>query len=110
MSVYVDPLMTSLKSAKWRHSKACHLFADTLEELHAFAAKLGLRLEWFQCRPSLMQIPFAHYDLTATRRIAAVHNGAIELDRAATVTKWRELGFMPSLSSPLPVAAKGGGE
>jgi hypothetical protein len=43
MSVYVDqPIHT------WRNKKWCNLVADDLNELHAFAVKLGLKKEWFQ--------------------------------------------------------------
>lgn len=58
----------------WRLGPSCHLFADTLEELHAFAARLGMRCSWFQDRPG--KLP--HYDLTRGRRRVAVHLGAIE--------------------------------
>ncbi|MFO0801448.1 MAG: DUF4031 domain-containing protein [Gemmataceae bacterium] len=71
--VYVD----RLRDWGWRLGPSCHLAADTLEELHAFAARLGLKRAWFQAgrRP--------HYDLTAKRREAAVKAGAVEVgDRA----------------------------
>jgi hypothetical protein len=43
--VYVDELRTVVdtqRTAQWKWSEACHLFADTERELHAFAARLGL--------------------------------------------------------------------
>jgi hypothetical protein len=49
------------------------MYADTNEELHEFAAKIGLRREWFQKSTS-----GPHYDLTVRRRAAAVKLGAIE--------------------------------
>ncbi len=39
----------------------CHLFADTLDELHAAARMLGLKRSWFQCQPTGRH---PHYDLT----------------------------------------------
>lgn len=48
--------------------------ADTLEELHLFAQKIGMRLSWFQDKSSL-----PHYDLTRRRRDVAVALGAIEI-------------------------------
>lgn len=47
VTVYVDD---SLIPAKVGHSTSRwpHLFADTEEELHAFAHILGLHREWFQ--------------------------------------------------------------
>lgn len=49
-----------------------HLTATTLDELHAFAADLGLRREWFQDHPLL-----PHYDLTIAKRRAALDAGAV---------------------------------
>ncbi len=43
--VYVDDEMIP-----WRGKLWCHLVADTLPELHAFAQKLGLRQAWFQAK------------------------------------------------------------
>jgi hypothetical protein len=69
--VYVDGLSSWWKGRLW-----CHMFADSLKELHEFAAKLNLRRDWFQ--PDL-RLP--HYDITETRRKKAVSLGAIEVDR-----------------------------
>ena len=74
MSVFVDELRFYPPSPRWRYGEACHLTADTLEELHAFAGKLQLRRSWFQPH---RHIP--HYDLTARRRAAAIRAGAIEV-------------------------------
>jgi len=87
MSVYVDPLTPCMASRRWRWPKACHLFADTLDELHAFAAKLGLKHAWFQGGR------FPHYDLTPGMRTKAVAKGAVELDRRAAVMMWRARGW-----------------
>jgi hypothetical protein len=51
----------------------CHLTADTLEELHAFAAKLGMKREWFQDK-----VDRPHYDLTPGKRLQAIRLGAVE--------------------------------
>jgi hypothetical protein len=53
----------------------CHMWADTLAELHEMAAKIGMRREWFQ------PLSFPHYDVSLSRRAAAVSNGAIEVTR-----------------------------
>lgn len=84
--VYVDPLMRYGGSATFKWKDSCHLFADTVEELHIFASLVGMRREWFQDKPSLK-----HYDLNARRRIVAVARGAIELNRYDAVMKWRQL-------------------
>ena len=49
------------------------MYADTLEELHAMAERIGMKKEWFQNKPRLL-----HYDLTPRRRVVAVRLGAIE--------------------------------
>lgn len=56
------------------HKGSCHLTASTLEELHEFAARIGLRRAWFQHHRIL-----SHYDLTPARRKAALAAGAIEV-------------------------------
>lgn len=86
MSVYVDDMMVCIPNRNWRYPESAHLFADTNEELHAFAAKLGLRRAWFQDNPRL-----PHYDLTRNKRHAAILNHAIPLDRHASVAKWDEI-------------------
>ena len=86
MSVYVDPLMNH----GWRLGPSCHLFADTVEELEAFARRLGLRPEWLQLKPAARR-PLPHYDLTAKRRRQALALGAVELDRRSAVATYRRL-------------------
>jgi hypothetical protein len=50
-----------------------HLRADSREELHAFAERVGLRRSWFQDRPRLW-----HYDILSQRlRARAVRLGAV---------------------------------
>lgn len=73
--VYVDDLMVYPKTARWPYGSACHLMADSLDELHAFAGRIGMKKRWFQNHAS-----HPHYDLTASRRAAAVRLGAKELD------------------------------
>jgi hypothetical protein len=73
MTVYIDELK------RWAPSSAisiflngsAHLTADTLDELHAFAASIGLRRAWFQDH----RVP--HYDLTTKHHAAALRAGAV---------------------------------
>lgn len=51
----------------------CHLFAETLEQLHAFAALIGLQRRWFQDQRH------PHYDLTTYGRWRAVRRGAQQI-------------------------------
>ena len=83
--IYVDKLRKwppAGKSAQVRRvfrNGSCHLISDSsLEELHEFAARIGMRRVWFQAPPRA-SIP--HYDLNDKRRAHAVRLGAIEVDR-----------------------------
>ena len=71
MAVSVDDAVTL-----WRGHRWAHLMADTLDELHAFAARLGLRREKFQDKTS-----GAHYDVPAPLREEALRLGAIAVSR-----------------------------
>ncbi len=84
MSCYVD----RLRNWGWRLGPSAHLIADTNEELHAMAARLGLKRSWFQPSPS-----GCHYDLTAKKRALAVALGVIELDDRpfhAILSRWHK--------------------
>jgi Protein of unknown function (DUF4031) len=82
MAVYVDDasIPATVPSGRARHtSRWSHLFADTQDELHEFADRLGLRRSYFQPgkpradgRPS----PFWHYDVTVGKRRQAIRLGA----------------------------------
>ncbi len=73
MSVYVDDAFDHLPvPTRWRGGG--HLQADSLEELHTFAASIGLRREWFQSKPG--RPDHDHYDLTASKRVLAIEHGA----------------------------------
>jgi hypothetical protein len=71
---------TSLRYKKWSH-----LVSDTSEdELHAFAAKLGLKRSWFQSRPPASA---AHYDVTPPKRVLAIKLGAVAVSGRELVTR-----------------------
>jgi len=82
MTVYVDDahIPATVRNGPARHTSTwCHLFADTPGELHAFAARLGLRRSWFQPGPARgdgSPSPYWHYDLTAGKRRQALRLGA----------------------------------
>ena len=75
MGVYVDDARI-----RWRGRHWSHLVADTAEELHEAAGRLGLRREWAQEGGRTL-----HYDLPEHVRARA-----IELGIAVSIT-WREL-------------------
>lgn len=78
MAVYVDELRV------WAHARgryragSCHLIADSVPELHAFAAACGFKRSWYHSGASV-----PHYDLVSAGRDIAVAAGAVEID-------WRE--------------------
>lgn len=72
MTVYVDQFPNS-GWGKWNGGG--HMLGTDLEELHRFAAQLGLKAGWFQDHTR-----FAHYDLTRSKRVRAVSLGAVEIE------------------------------
>ena len=75
MTVYVDNMLRSACVGRIQ-SRWSHLVADTSDELHTFARRLGLRLEWVQYPDH----PREHYDLTESKREKAILFGAVEID------------------------------
>ena len=71
MAVYVDDAVH-----RWRGLRWAHLMADTLDELHAMAARLGVPRRAFQDKRS-----GAHYDLTEELREQALRLGAVAISR-----------------------------
>lgn len=85
MSVYVDNAANG-----YGRMIMCHMIADTPEELHAMADKIGVARRWFQ-DPRTMNVSTPHYDIAKSKRALAVQNGAIECDRNAFVAVVRRL-------------------
>jgi hypothetical protein len=86
MAIYVDQLEAWGWQMRGRKIRSCHLFtsSEDIEELHAFAEQIGMRRAWFQEHRIA-----PHYDLTPTRREAAVQLGAIEVGRRQASEIWR---------------------
>lgn len=66
--VYIDDFF-----AQYGRMKMCHMIADSEEELHQFAAKIGLKREWFQDTNN------SHYDVSKSYRSKAILLGAVEI-------------------------------
>jgi len=81
MTVYVDDAVT-----QWRGQRWAHLMADTLDELHAMAAQLGMPRRAFQDKTS-----GAHYDVTVELREEALRLGAVAISRHADREKVRQV-------------------
>ena len=85
MSVYVDDMR-----ADFGRMKMCHMIADTLEELHAMADRIGVARKWFQDPETMPKVSSPHYDIALSKRALAVQFGAVEIT-------WRQCGAMSFL-------------
>ena len=70
MAVYVNKMR-----ARYGALTLCHLLADSVDELHAMAARIGLEPMLFNAG----KIP--HYDLSVAKRDQAIAAGAQVIDR-----------------------------
>jgi hypothetical protein len=77
VAVYVDDALWPWQGLKW-----CHLLADDIDELHRFAARLGVHRASYQGPP---RISAPHYDLTAFERRRAMALGARACSREEIV-------------------------
>lgn len=68
----------------------CHMMADTIGELHTFAARLNVKRCWFDRD---------HYDLKPRAREAAVRLGAVEITARQMVNVRRRLHGLPLLEA-----------
>jgi hypothetical protein len=87
LTVYVDNAFAVGDWGRW--SGGGHLQADTVDELHEFAARLGLRPAWFQSKPGRPEND--HYDLTRAGRERALALGAVDEGRAAGARRRRAI-------------------
>lgn len=71
MAIYVDFVRIEFRGFKW-----CHMLADTLQELHDFAAWIDVDKRLFHRNAS-----YPHYDITVQMREIAIAHGAIPADR-----------------------------
>jgi hypothetical protein len=91
MTVYVDRA-----SNRFGRMIMAHMVADTLDELHAMADRLGLKREWFQADAST-----PHYDISKTKRALALKFGVVEVNRrqmAEIIKRLRQERIEASLS------------
>ena len=83
MPVYVDDAIWPWRGVTW-----CHLLADDIDELHRFAAQLGLKRSSYQGPPKTSA---PHYDLTAWERRRALRLGAVVCSREDIVVVLRRV-------------------
>ena len=81
MAIYVDRSSVSFKGRKW-----CHLMADTLEELHAFAQQMNIDARLFHRDAS-----YPHYDITLEMRSMVIAHGAVDADRKMIIAVGKRL-------------------
>ena len=76
MTVYVDDMYTTkmgeYKTSSGRVYKMIHMIADTDEELHAMAERIGVARQHYQAPPE----HDSHYDIAMSKRTLAVAAGA----------------------------------
>jgi len=73
MAVYVDDVRH-----RYGRMIMCHLWADTLEELHAMADRIGVQRKWFQRPPGAS---WEHYDISLGKKALAIKYGSVLTDR-----------------------------
>ena len=71
MAVYID-----CERNPYHHMLMSHMVADTLDELHAMAQRLGLQRCWFQ----VFRNGTPHYDICQSKRTLALSLGAVEIN------------------------------
>ncbi len=87
VALYVDDAIWRWQGLQW-----AHLLADGVDELHRFAADLGISRLSYQ-GPPRTSVP--HYDLTAYERSRAVARGAIACSRHEIVVVLRRARIVP---------------
>lgn len=72
MTVYVDDMFRH-PIGQFGRMKMSHMFADTDEELHAMADRIGIARRWHQNKR------WSHYDVSMSKRAAAIAAGAVAI-------------------------------
>lgn len=85
MTAYVDDA-----AIVWRSKARYHMSADSLSELHAFAASIGVRPCWFHRKSR-----YPHYDITAEQRERAFSAGACPVTQQEMVPIAKRLWVAP---------------
>lgn len=91
MTVYVDDMRAS-----FGRMVMCHMIADTDDELHAMADKIGVARRWWQRPPA----HDSHYDIALSKRALAVAAGAVEITWRQCAAMNRRRTFEGALGDP----------
>lgn len=81
MTVYVDKSIHD-----YGRMTMCHMLADTEQELHEMADKIGIQRKWYQANAST-----PHYDICKAKRMLSIQFGAKEVNRKQLVSIIRRL-------------------
>lgn len=92
MTVYVDDM-----NVEYSGMRMFHMIADTDEELHAMADRIGVARRHFQKAGTAQR----HYDICLSKRKLAVAAGAIEITWRQTGAMTRRRRVTDELGSPL---------
>lgn len=88
MTVYIDD-MYKRPMGQFGRMKMSHMIADSEDELHAMAQKIGLARRWYQGD---------HYDVAMSKRALAIEYGA----RAIPLKTLARMSFIRRRSGLLP--------
>lgn len=78
--IYVDQAIFK-RSPRGRKSYA-HMIASSLDELHEFALRIGVKRHFFH------RSKFLHYDITAKQRDVALRAGAVGVTSKELIAKY----------------------
>jgi hypothetical protein len=71
VTVYVDDM-----NASFGRMKMCHMIADSDDELHAMADRIGVARRWWQ---SPEKTSGSHYDIALSKKALAIAAGAVAI-------------------------------
>lgn len=94
MTVYVDDMRAEFV-VRGRRMVFCHMVADTSEELHAMATRIGVAHRWLQHGGT----PAEHFDICLSKRALAVKAGAQEVTQ-------RDVGLLIRKRRGWPIAER----
>ena len=92
MTVYVDDMR-----ANFGRMIMCHMIADSDDELHAMADKIGVARRWWQRPPAASS---SHYDIALSKRSLAIEHGAVAITQRQLAAMCRRRRLEGLLGDP----------